>query len=695
MSQRDDDPVSNPSSNPHFSEVLEVSMQRRRFLQGGFGAAALGLFGAPALTRMSEAVARTLPAAAPTFMPISAAFADEVRVPRGYTAQVLYSWGDPTGMRDNMPEFHAVDGVSVNTAEEQAFQAGMDHDGMHYFPLDGDHDDRGDRGRVRNAGVLCMNHENIQPEFLLGPNLTEAQRVQKMKNAHGLSVIEIRQNADRQWSVARPSKYARRVTADTPIRISGPAAGHAMMRTSADPKGREVLGTLNNCANGATPWGTYVTCEENFNGYFQTDSTDPAVLTTHMRRYGVAVGPFGYNWHRVDRRFDPVVEPNESNRFGWVLEIDPKRPSRAPVKRTALGRFKHENAAVVLAKDRRVVVYMGDDERNEYIYKFVSDRRFNAGDHGEGHGDNEGNDSDLLDRGTLYVAVFAPGAATGDARGEGRWVPLAFGHNGLTPENGFANQAEVLIKTRQAADRVGATMMDRPEWIAVHPATKEVYVTLTNNNRRGATPPSSNNPNGTTAAGSARPPVDDANPRANNVYGHVLRWREMGGDPAALTFEWDVYLLAGDPADPGAVGAAASATKTVGYPGFEDPTFRTFSAPDGIAFDAQGWLWIETDYGPSKTGVQKNMGNCHMMLGDLPTGRIGRFLTGPNGCEITGWTMSPDQKSLLINIQHPGENGSLPPAAPNERTSTWPNASRPPRSSTIVITKDDGGVIGT
>jgi secreted PhoX family phosphatase len=227
----------------------------------------------------------------------------------------------------------------------------MDHDGMHYFPHDSDHDDdhghrRGKRRGKRNSGLLCINHENIEPEFLLQPVLTDADKVAKMKNAHGVSVIEVRQD-DGEWEVVRPSKYARRITGDTPMRISGPAAGHAMMKTSADPQGRRVLGTLNNCADGSTPWGTYLTCEENFNGYFA--STDPAAITPHMRRYGVAASPFGYNWHQVDTRFDVAVEPNESNRFGWVVEIDPKRPDRKPIKHTALGRMKHENAAVVLA----------------------------------------------------------------------------------------------------------------------------------------------------------------------------------------------------------------------------------------------------------------------------------------------------------------------------------------------------------
>jgi secreted PhoX family phosphatase len=693
MSQRDSDPTSNPSANRHFSEIIEINRKRRQLLVGGVSLGALGFFRTPALAHMDEVFGRS---PAPGFTPISAAFEDTVRVPEGYSAQVLYRWGDPTGIPGNMPPFQRGNGVSLNSAEDQAFQAGQDHDGMHFFPMDDDDkDNHGDHGRRRGRrtrhGLMCINYENIQPEFLLGPNLSPADRVLKMKNSHGLSVIEVRQDSgSRQWRVVRPSKFARRITANTPIRISGPAAGHSMMKTSADPSGRRVLGTLNNCANGFTPWGTYLTCEENFNGYF--DTTDPAAVTPHMRRYGVAVpgAPFGYNWSQFDDRFDAAKEPNESNRFGWVVEVDPRNRDRAPVKHTALGRMKHENVALVLADDGRVVVYMGDDERNEYIYKFVSDRRFGSKRHDIDSKRDDDDGEELLDRGKLYVAVFEPGATAGDAQGTGRWVPLEFGKNGLTPENGFTSQAEVLIKTRQAADRVGATMMDRPEWIAVHPRTKEVYITLTNNNRRGTNPPSSNNPDGSTTAGSARPPVDEANPRANNVYGHILRWRERRGDPAALTFSWDVYLFAGDPADPGGVGAAAE-TNTLGYPGFEDDTYHIFSAPDGLAFDPQGWLWIETDYSPSDTGVQANMGNCHMLLADLPTGRIGRFLSGPNGCEITGWTMTPDRRSLFVNIQHPGEGGATIPS----HFSTWPDGVSPPRSAMVVITKDDGGVIGS
>ncbi len=484
MSQYDDDPVSNRSGNPRFADVLEVNLQRRRVLQGGFGAAALAFFGVPALTRMGEAVAATLPAA-PSFTPIAAEFVDDVRVPVGYTAKALYKWGEPVGIRGNMPAFNAAGGVSLNTPAEQAAQAGMDHDGMHYFPFgEGEDEDDDERhGRPRNRGLMCINHENIQDAFLFGPNLSPAEITAKGKAAHGVSVIEVRQTGrNAEWEVVKPSRYARRITADTPMRIRGPAAGHPLMRTDADKPGRTVLGTLNNCANGFTPWGTYLTCEENFNIYFANGGATSltADQLKLLNRYGIPTGAnTDYNWYLNDARFDAAKHPNEANRFGWVVEIDPKNPNRAPIKRTALGRFKHENAALVLAKDRRAVVYMGDDERNEYIYKFVSRAKF--------EGDDDGG-NDLFDRGTLYVAVFEPGATTGDGKGTGRWVPLVFGQNGLTRENGFADQGDVLVKTRMAADRVGATMMDRPEWIATHPVTKDVYVTLTNNNRRGGKP---------------------------------------------------------------------------------------------------------------------------------------------------------------------------------------------------------------
>jgi hypothetical protein len=365
-----------------------------------------------------------------------------------------------------------------------------------------------------------------------------------------------------------------------------------------------------------------------------------------------------------------------------VVEIDPFDPDSTPAKRTALGRIKHEGAALSIAPDNRIVFYMGDDERNEYVYKFVTNRPYNPDDREANFG--------LLDSGTLYVAKF-------NADNSGEWLALVHGQNGLTPENGFADQAEVLVKTRQAADRAGATMMDRPEWIAVHPKTKEVYVTLTNNSRRGTTPPSSNKPDGTTSAASARPPVDASNPRAANNHGHIVRWRETGNDPTATTFNWDIFVLAGDP---------QSAVET------NQGNIRgdIFSAPDGLWIDERGILWIQTDmstsamYNPDpkfttaiKNTEWQNFGNNQMLAADPSTGEIRRFLTGPVGCEVTGVVSTPDGKTLFVNIQHPGEplSGSQSVNAANNVTfySSFPDGGRP-RSCTVVITKNDGGVIG-
>ncbi len=472
--------------------------------------------------------------------------------------------------------------------------------------------------------------------------------------------------------------------------LSFPAAGHARLQTAADPAGRTVLGTLNNCAHGHTPWGTYLTCEENWNGYFGANGA--FTPSSHERRYGITASGFGYRWHEVDPRFDlnAAGNRNEPNRFGWVVEIDPWNPNSTPVKRTALGRIKHEGAWVVVGEDDRVAVYMGDDERNEYIYKFVCAKKHNP--------KNPAANRDLLDEGTLYVARF-------NADGSGEWLPLVWGQNGLTPENGFADQADVLIKCRQAADRVGATMMDRPEWGAVHPVTREVYMTLTNNSRRGNTPVSVNNPNGTTGAASANPPVDPANPRPDNDYGHIIRWRERHGAVAATSFDWDLFVQCGDKATtktlpasytPGEYGGQA-----VGYRG--NILGDDYGAPDGLWFDQDGRLWIQTDQAGNAQGDWLNIGGNVMMCADPSTGLTRRFLTAPPGCEVTGVVTTPDGKTMFVGIQHPGEDWG---AFPTEK-SAWPDngANGPttaselsmvhkPCSSVIVSPKDDGGVIG-
>jgi uncharacterized protein len=638
----------NPSANPHITEVATTKLSRRDFL---ITAAALPILstlplaGCVGIQEGSEASAtRSGARATPGFASIDVSREDTVRVPPGYTATTLYKWGDPIGHSSASPAFKP-DGS--NTAEEQALQAGMHHDGIHYFPLP-----YGSRSSTR--GLLAMNHEYTDDGLLHSDGLANwtAAKVRKAQNAHGCSVIEVAlQNGE--WTVVRPSRYARRVTALTPMRISGPAAGAPAMQTAADPTGRTVLGTFNNCADGYTPWGTYLTCEENYDNYFVNTGT----LTAEHRRTGISAKGRGYRWEAFDERFDAGKHPNEPHRHGWIVEFDPYDPQSTPVKRTALGRFSHEGAASVMGPDGTLVIYMGDDRAFEYIYKFVSASRVDRS--------NRESNRDLLDRGTLYVARF-------DSDGTGVWLPLAHGSGTLTAENGFADQADVSIRTRAAGDAVGATKMDRPEWIAVDPSTREVYCTLTNNANRGVQ----------NAAG-----TDATNPRANNVFGHIIRWLEKGGDPASLAFTWDIFALAGDPQHSeserhGNVKGAA------------------FGSPDGIWIDDRGLIWIQTDVSTSTLtrGHYERLGNNQMLCADPRTREVRRFLTGPRGAEVTGITATPDGRTFFINIQHPGESASerSDPANP-QAVSTWPDGpgGGRPRSATLVIRREDGAVIGT
>ena len=630
----------NPISNPAFAEVLEARLSRRRLLKSASALAVLNAFPlalagcATGLKREGTIGFKSVPVSA----------ADAVVVPEGYLASVLYAWGDPIGHPSGSPAFKQ---DASNTAAEQALQAGMHHDGIHYFPLP-----YGSESSTH--GLLAMNHEYTDDGLLHADGFANwgAEKVRKSQNAHGASVIEVRQEGGR-WQVVRPSRYARRVTAATPMSISGPAAGSAGMRTAADSSAREALGTINDCAHGYTPWGTYLACEENWDGYFINSGT----LTPDHRRQGIRPKGRGYRWHEFDERFDAGKHPNEPNRFGWVVEFDPYDPQSRPVKRTALGRFSHEGAWPAVARDGRVVMYMGDDRAFEYIYKFVSRDAWNRGDRAANR--------DLLDHGTLYVAQF-------HEDGGGEWVPLVHGKGKLTAAGGFENQADVLIRTRSAADAVGATKMDRPEWIAVNPGTHEVYCTLTNNTNRG-TP--------------QIPGLNAANPRSSNVFGHIIRWREDGNDPAALKFTWDIFVLAGDPRHP-------------------DPDKRgnikgdAFGSPDGLWFDDGGILWIQTDVSSStlNKGHYERIGNNQMLAADIRTGEIRRFLTGPRGCEVTGVIATPDGRTMFVNIQHPGENpGEINDPDKPHANSNWPDfdPNGRPRSATVVIRKRDGGEIGT
>lgn len=651
MSRHQDTGISNPSNNPTFDEI---NQQRRRLLKGGSAAFAFSMGGIPMAMSFLPGDAQAAPPSSAdvgsmSFAGIAPSTDDSLHVPPGYTASVLFAWGDPVS---DGPAFRQ---DASNTAAEQAIQAGMHHDGMHFFPF------WSTVGGLPVAsstqGLLAINHEYTDDGLLHtdGMKTWSAEKVRKSQAAHGVSIVEVRHESG-NWKLVRPSAFARRITGYTPIAMSGPLAGNAAVKTAADPAGNNVLGTLNNCAHGVTPWGTYLTCEENWNGYFARTSGDQSTLE---KRYGVDSKGFGYRWHEHDERFDPAKHPNEPNRFGWVVEIDPFDPQAKPIKRTALGRIKHEGATCTLASDGRVVVYMGDDERFEYVYKFVSKYRCDPS--------NKEACAQLLDEGTLYVARF-------NANGTGTWLRLEHGQNGLTAANGFTDQAEILLKTRLAADTAGATKMDRPEWIAVNPHNKDVYCTLTNNSQRGAT---------------GKAPTDAANPRASNVFGHIVRWAENTGDSAAEAFEWNLFVQCGDPD----LGAEAKAGNIKG-------DARKFGSPDGLWFDERGVLWIQTDVSTSvlNTGDYKNIGNNQMLAANPVTGEIRRFLTGPKNCEITGVTGTPDLRTLFINVQHPGETASEKNDPDNPKAiSNWPDGANGgrPRSATVVIRRLDGGIVGT
>jgi len=505
--------------------------------------------------------------------------------------------------------------------------------------------------------LLAINHEYTDDGLLHvgGFNQMNPEKVRKAQNAHGLSVIEVEMKNGR-WDMIRPSPYARRVTLSTPFRVAGPAAGHTLMRTSADPQGLTVLGTLNNCASSKTPWGTYLSGEENFAFYFGAGDKP----TKDQQRWGAPKSGF-YAWDKHDPRFDLQKNPNELHRFGWVVELDPMDPNSTPVKRTALGRAAHEGAWVGVTKDGRAVVYSGEDARFEYIYKFVSRDKIKQA--GNGMTQAQAN-QDLLDHGVLHVARF-------DADGKGQWIPMVHGQGPLTSANGFADQGEVLIKSRQASDLLGATKMDRPEWLTIDPQSGWVYCTLTNNSQRGT---------------AGKPGVDAANPRANNAMGQIIRWKDAN-DFDGLSFEWNLLVMAGDPANqrPEAKGNIKG---------------DIYACPDGITFDKQGVLWIQTDAHATQMykGELARIGNNQMLACDTATGETRRFLTGPTNCEVTGVAFTPDSTTMFVSIQHPGETPSdrSDPANPTQY-SNWPDyaPNGRPRSSLVAIRKMDGGIIGS
>jgi len=616
-----------------FADVLARRLERRTVVKAGGGLAALVLTGvrtpAPASRRFENDPS-------PRFSPITPRRGAEPLVPAGHRITPVLRWGDPL-FGDGHPF------VPGHTdAARQARQAGYNCDFVAFMPLPAG-------SMASDRGLLVVNHEYTDPRLMFAGYETGAptrDQVDVELAAHGLSVVELRRRGGR-WEPVVDAPENRRITLTTPVELTGPAAGHPWLATSADPTGRWVSGTSNNCGGGVTPWGTVLSAEENVHEYFANLDAlpDDAVAANH-RRYGMLPRASQRAWERHHPRFDLTREPHEPFRFGWVVEVDPYDPTSTPKKRTALGRFRHEAATVALAADRRAVVYSGDDAAFEYVYRFVSRDPVDPVDRSR--------NVDLLDRGTLYVARF-------DADGTGRWLPLVHGHGPLTEANGFASQGDVLVDARTAADLLGATKMDRPEDIETSPTSGGVYVALTKNPDR--------------AEGGA-PGVDAANPRAANRYGHILELTCDGDDHAADGCRWEVFVLCGDPDDPAAVP-----------PGASPADVSRLAAPDSLVFDRHGNLWVATDGQPSALDVNDG-------LYAIPTegerrGEAMPFFSSVVDSEVCGPAFTPDGTTLFVAVQHPGARGTF-----ENPSSRWPDGQGPPRPSVIAIQREDGGEIG-
>lgn len=733
-----DEEDSNRSDNPHFDSILSARLSRRGLLRGSVGTAATALLGSAVLAGCGGGDDDPAPVPTETLLGFGAvgkSLLDQVVVPAGYTATAIYALGDPlaAGVAD-----YANDGSDSNFEN----RAGDHHDGMEWFGLSAS---GAPSTSAVDRGLLAVNHEATTDEnrssfFLHADGGTSAlprpaAEVDKELAIHGVSVVEVRKTGN-TWATVKDSTFNRRLTTQTEIDIAGPARGHALLVTQFSTAGTLTRGTLNNCGTGKTPWGSFVTGEENWNGYFTRPVGDDAARgndksVTALNRYGRAEGVtsrHGWESAGADDQYARWINAktgtstdgsddyrHEMNGMGYIVELDPYDKSKRAKKRTALGRFAHESAAFGKpVAGQPIAVYQGDDARNEYIYKFVSTAHWDAAD--AAPADRLAAGDKYLDAGKLYAAKF-------NADGTGEWLELAITTPAIAgyATYAFADQADVCVHARIAGDAVGATKMDRPEWCATNPANGEIYFTLTNNSNRRVEP-----------TGSSQLVPDSANPRVytdikgtsgtqqGNPNGHILRLKEGAGGNAATTFTWDVYLFGAESsAAPGSVNLSS-------LTGDQD-----FSSPDGLVFSAAtGICWIQTD-----DGAYTDVTNC-MMLAALP-GQVGdgakktlsysrtaggdltvdtwvgkaptaatlkRFLVGPVGSEITGLCETPDGKAIFVNIQHPGESTAQADIAdPTKYTSHWPGnagygaggANARPRSATIVITKNDGGRIGS
>jgi len=606
-----DDEIVNPSDNRPFAEILNARISRRHVMVGGLAAAAVGFFGQSGVVNAGKGGQKGPNLPKPNqvpllgFAPIANPGGPVPSISEDYEYQVIIPWGTPL-----FPGVPDIGGGRPASSTDQERQVGIGHDGMWFFVDNGSNE----------RGVLCINHEFGFNTHVFGKSFPEnLEEVRISQAAHGVSVVEL-MKSNGSWVHSTSSPFNRRITPNTPVVFDGPVVGSPLLESLL---GNGPAGTLNNCSNGYTPWGTYLTCEENFNGYF--GAVDEFVPTEEQARYGFSDVGFGYGWHVFDERWDLNKNAGEENRFGWIVEIDPHDPGAAPVKHTAMGRFKHEGFAFTTGRGGRAVGYMGDDQRFDYIYKFVSASNWKS---------MRARGMSPFSEGTLYVARF-------DEDGTGEWLALTIDDPALAAR--FADQAELLTYARVAADIVGAPPMDRPEWTSVAP-NGDVYCTLTNNSRRTE--------------------ADAANPEAPNNNGHIIRWRDADNH-VGTTFEWDIFVLG---------------TDTLG-------TDYEFTDPDGLWCDPDGRVFIETD------GGQPNGGNNQMVVADSSTEEFRRLFTGVTRDEITGLTVTPDRRTLFCNTQHPG-NGD--PALTNFPVlNDPPDGVTIPRDSTFVITRKDGGIVGS
>lgn len=639
INDEDDNNPSNLSAGPVMTDLIAQRMSRRTALKGLLASAAVSAIGVgTGFTARPAQASMGL-----SFGEIPHAYDENLHIPAGYTGKAILRWGDP--IVAGAADFDA----EKRDAAAQAQQFGYNNDFIHFCPLP-------EGSASSDHGLLVVNHEYTDTHMIF-PGFKDAKEALAgataemaayEQAAHGLSVVEIKKEGN-AWSLVTASKFNRRITLATEMEIVGPVAGHERLKTSADASGRQVFGTMNNCAGGWTPWGTILSAEENIHQYF---GGDPAGTpeAANAKRMGIKGEP-SYAWGKFDARFDISKEPNEPNRFGWIIEVDPYNPDAKPVKHTALGRFKHEAATTVINTDGRLVVYTGDDERFEYVYKFVSNGTF---DPSKGRANSE-----LLNDGTLFVAKF-------DADGKVTWMPLLHGQGDLTEANGFKSQADVLIDARRAGDLLGATKMDRPEDIETSDKTGKVYVVLTKNDKRKA---------------------DDLNPandRAENKWGHIIEMvppmTDGKADHAATAFTWSAFIKAGNPGDAAEGSAYGGKVTDAGW----------FANPDNVAFDASGRLWIATDGFPD-FGVHDGLWVTETEGENRAITR--HFLGCPRGAELCGPAFTPDGKTLFVSIQHPGEEKGTNFANPSTR---WPDFKDgvPARPSVVAVTKDDGGEIG-